>query len=109
MLDKNIHTCTGTVWDTSQEVGLEMNAEKTKYVLMSRHQNAGQTRNIKVKVMLSLLTGHEKLWDVEAPTFSTQLAHRRRWGCQLHVPAALYPQEDSWYSFLLEAEPTPRP
>jgi hypothetical protein len=23
--------------------------------------------------------------------------------------AALYPQEDSWYSFLLEAEPTPGP
>jgi hypothetical protein len=25
-----------------------------------------------------------------------------------HAPAALYPQEDSWYSFLLEAESTPR-
>jgi hypothetical protein len=24
-----------------------------------------------------------------------------------YVPAALYPQEDSWYSFLLEAESTP--
>jgi hypothetical protein len=24
-------------------------------------------------------------------------------------PAALYSQEDSWYSFLLEAESTPRP
>jgi hypothetical protein len=24
-------------------------------------------------------------------------------------PAALYPQEDSWYSFLLEAESTPGP
>jgi hypothetical protein len=23
-----------------------------------------------------------------------------------HAPAALYPQEDSWYSFLLEAEST---
>jgi hypothetical protein len=23
-------------------------------------------------------------------------------------PAALYPQEDPWYSFLLEAESTPR-
>jgi hypothetical protein len=25
------------------------------------------------------------------------------------TPAALYPQEDSWYSFLLEAESTPGP
>jgi hypothetical protein len=24
-------------------------------------------------------------------------------------PAALYPQEDSWYSFMLEAESTPGP
>jgi hypothetical protein len=24
-----------------------------------------------------------------------------------YAPAALYPQEDSWYSFLLEAESTP--
>jgi hypothetical protein len=34
-------------------------------------------------------------------TFSRQWAHRGRWGCQPHVPAALYPQEDSWYSLLL--------
>jgi hypothetical protein len=24
------------------------------------------------------------------------------------APAALYPEEDSWYSFLLEAESTPK-
>jgi hypothetical protein len=47
------------------------------------------------------------LWDVEAPTFSRQSAHRERWGCQLYAPAALYPQEDSWYSFLLEVESNP--
>jgi hypothetical protein len=40
------------------------------------------------------------LWDVEAPTFSRQSAHRWRWGCQPHAPTALYPQEDSWYSFV---------
>jgi hypothetical protein len=32
--------------------------------------------------------------------------HRWRQVCQLHAPAAFYPQEDSWYSFLLEAEST---
>jgi hypothetical protein len=29
------------------EVGLEENAEKTKYMLLSRHQNVGQNRDIK--------------------------------------------------------------
>jgi hypothetical protein len=28
-------------------------------------------------------------------------------GCEPHAPAAIYLQEDSWYSFLLEAESTP--
>jgi hypothetical protein len=49
------------------------------------------------------------LWDVEAPTFSRQLAHIWLYGCQPYAPAALYPQEDSWYSFLLKAESTPGP
>jgi hypothetical protein len=52
------------------------------------------------------------LWDVKAPTFSKQSAHKWRWGCQPYAPAcqpaALYPQEDRWYSFLLEAESTPK-
>jgi hypothetical protein len=33
----------------------------------------------------------------------------RRRNCQTYTSAALYPQEDSWYSFLLEAESTPGP
>jgi hypothetical protein len=48
-------------------------------------------------------------WDVEAPIFCRQHAHRWRWGCQPYAPAALHPQEDSWFSFLLEAESTPGP
>jgi hypothetical protein len=36
-------------------------------------------------------------------------AYSWRWGCQPYAPAAFYSQEDSWYSFLLEAESTPRP
>jgi hypothetical protein len=31
------------------------------------------------------------LWDVEAPTFSSQSAHRWWWDCQPYAPAALYP------------------
>jgi hypothetical protein len=30
------------------EVGLEVNTEKTKYMLLSHHQNAGQNHDIKV-------------------------------------------------------------
>jgi hypothetical protein len=38
-----------------------------------------------------------------------QSAHRWRWGCKPHAPSALYPQGDTWYSFLLKAESTPGP
>jgi hypothetical protein len=34
--------------DDSKEVGLEINAEKTKYMLLSRHQNVGRNRDIKI-------------------------------------------------------------
>jgi hypothetical protein len=37
-IEKNI----GTFIDASWEVGLEVNTEKTKYMLLSHHQNAGQ-------------------------------------------------------------------
>jgi hypothetical protein len=32
----------------SKEVGLEINVEKTKYMLLSRYQNVGQIRDIKI-------------------------------------------------------------
>jgi hypothetical protein len=32
----------------SKEVGLEINVEETKYMLLSRHQNGGQNRDIKI-------------------------------------------------------------
>jgi ABC-type siderophore export system fused ATPase/permease subunit len=34
--------------DGSKEVGLEVNTEKTKHMLLSRHQNAGQSYDIKI-------------------------------------------------------------
>jgi hypothetical protein len=43
----NIKKNTATLIGASKEVGLEVNAEKTKYILLSRHQNAGQNHNIK--------------------------------------------------------------
>jgi hypothetical protein len=35
--------------DASREVGLEVNVDKTKYMLLSRHQNVGQNRDIKIE------------------------------------------------------------
>jgi hypothetical protein len=37
-----------TLIDASKEVGPEVNTEKTKYMLLSHHQNAGQNRDIKI-------------------------------------------------------------
>jgi hypothetical protein len=51
LLGDNIVTIkknTVTLNDASKEVGLEVNAEKSKYVLLSRHQNAGQNHYIKI-------------------------------------------------------------
>jgi hypothetical protein len=51
LLGDNIDTMkksTQNLIDTSEEVGLEVNTEKTKYMLLSRHQNAGQNHDIKV-------------------------------------------------------------
>jgi hypothetical protein len=38
----------GTLNDSSKEVGLEVDTEKTKYMSMSHHLNAGQIYNIKI-------------------------------------------------------------
>jgi hypothetical protein len=45
LLGDNIDTMkenTEALIDASKEVGLEINIEKTKYMLLSRRQNAGQ-------------------------------------------------------------------
>jgi hypothetical protein len=39
---------TETLIYASKEVGLKINVEKTKYMLLSRHQNVGQNRDIKI-------------------------------------------------------------
>jgi hypothetical protein len=51
LLGDNIDTIyknTETLTDGSKEVGLEVTVEKTKYMLVSRDQNAGQNRDIKI-------------------------------------------------------------
>jgi hypothetical protein len=39
---------TETLIDASKEVGLKLNVDKTKYMLLSHHQNVGQNREIKI-------------------------------------------------------------
>jgi hypothetical protein len=39
---------TKTLLEASRDVGLEINAENTKYMIMSRHTNSGQNQNIRI-------------------------------------------------------------
>jgi hypothetical protein len=39
---------TETLLEASRDIGLEINAEKTKYMIMSRHLNLGQKQNIRI-------------------------------------------------------------
>jgi hypothetical protein len=51
LLGDNIDTIkknTETLIDASKEVGLEINVEKTKYMLLSRQQNIYQNRDMKI-------------------------------------------------------------
>jgi hypothetical protein len=51
LLGDNIYTIKKireTLIDASKEVGLEINVEKTKYLLLSHHQNAGQDHDIEI-------------------------------------------------------------
>jgi hypothetical protein len=51
LLGDNIDTIkknTENLIDASKEVGLEINVDKTKYMLLSRHQNVGRNQDIKI-------------------------------------------------------------
>jgi hypothetical protein len=61
---------TETLIEASRDIGLEINAEKTKYMIMSHHPNSGQNQNIgvanesfenatKFKYLGTLLTNQE--------------------------------------------------
>jgi hypothetical protein len=43
-----VNESTDTLIGASKEVGLEVNTEKTKYMLLCRHQNAGQYHDINI-------------------------------------------------------------
>jgi hypothetical protein len=37
-----------TLLEASRDIGLEINAEKTKYMIMSLHPNSGQNQNVRI-------------------------------------------------------------
>jgi hypothetical protein len=39
---------TETLLEANRDIGLEINAEKTKYMIMSRYSNSGQNQNIRI-------------------------------------------------------------
>jgi hypothetical protein len=62
LLGDNIDTIkkdTQTLIDASKEIGLEVNTEKTKYMSLSRDQNAGQNHDIKTVLIM---------WHIEGGT-----------------------------------------
>ena len=51
ILGGSVHTVkenTEALIVASKEIGLDVNADKTKYVVMSRDQNAGRSHNMKI-------------------------------------------------------------
>jgi hypothetical protein len=51
LLDDSVNTIkenSETILEASRDIGLEINAEKTKYMIMFRHQNSGQNQNIRI-------------------------------------------------------------
>jgi hypothetical protein len=66
LLGDNIHTIkknTETLIDASKEVGLEVNAEKTKYMLLSHHQNAGQNHDIRTANDVLKMWPSSNIWE----------------------------------------------
>jgi hypothetical protein len=66
LLDDSVDTIkknTQTLIDASKEVGLEINTEKIKYMLLSRHQNAGQNHDIKTGKDVLKMWHSSDIWE----------------------------------------------
>jgi hypothetical protein len=77
-----IKKTTETLIDASKEVGLEINAEKTKYMLLSRHENIGQNRDIKIaNRSFENVSQFKYLWATETNRNLIQEEIKRRLNC----------------------------
>jgi hypothetical protein len=59
LLKENVDTInksTETLIDTNKEAGLEVDLEKTKYMLLSRRQSAGQNHDMKISNKINGVT-----------------------------------------------------
>ena len=65
ILNGNVYTIkkNGGLVIASKETDLEVNADKTKYMVMSRDQNAGQNHNITTHNKISERMEHFKFWE----------------------------------------------
>jgi hypothetical protein len=65
LLGDNINTINKTeaLTNASKKVGLEVNTKKVKYMLLSRHQNAGQNRNIKTANRSLKMWQSSDIWE----------------------------------------------
>jgi hypothetical protein len=60
-----INKNTQTLIDASKEVGLEVNVEKTQYMLVPRDQNAGKNREIKWETDHLKICHISRIWERE--------------------------------------------
>jgi uncharacterized protein related to proFAR isomerase len=72
MLGGSVHTTrieekTETLVVVSKEIGLEVNADKTKYMVTSQDQNVGRIHNIKIDSLFEMV---EQLKYLEKPNES---------------------------------------
>jgi hypothetical protein len=52
-----------TIINARKEVGLEINIEKTKYMLLSHHENEGQNRDIKIANRSFKMCHSSNIWE----------------------------------------------
>jgi ABC-type transport system substrate-binding protein len=52
-----------TLIDASKKIGLKVNTEKTKFIFLSHHQNAGQNHNIKMANRSFEMWHSSNIWE----------------------------------------------